>query len=90
MMRESDEVRMLREIRDEVRDLRKELNAWAVRRPRIWNALLRGMVQGFGTVMGATVVVSIFAYLLSTLDFIPILGDWMRLLEEEMRRKGGG
>jgi len=37
---------------------------------------LRGMAFGLGTVLGASLVVSVLAYLLSQIDFIPIIGDW--------------
>jgi hypothetical protein len=38
--------------------------------------LLRGIAMGFGTVVGATIVVSIAAFLLAQIDFIPIIGEW--------------
>ncbi|MDF1871005.1 DUF5665 domain-containing protein [Vannielia sp.] len=45
--------------------------------------LLRGMAFGLGSVVGATVLVSILAYLLSQVDYIPILADWAAKLELE-------
>ncbi|MGB0797931.1 MAG: DUF5665 domain-containing protein [Planktomarina sp.] len=38
--------------------------------------LARGLAFGFGSVLGATLLVSIAVYFLSNIDFIPILGDW--------------
>ncbi|MFY0633862.1 MAG: hypothetical protein JXQ91_08615 [Vannielia sp.] len=46
--------------------------------------LLRGMAFGLGSVVGATVLVSILAYLLSQVDFIPILAEWAAELDVEM------
>ncbi|WP_213546781.1 DUF5665 domain-containing protein [Vannielia litorea] len=45
--------------------------------------LLRGMAFGLGSVVGATVLVSILAYLLSQVDFIPILAEWAAELDVE-------
>ncbi len=48
---------------------------------------LRGVLIGFGTVIGATVVVSIFIYLLSQIEFIPIIGEWVKAIIEEIKIK---
>lgn len=46
-------------------------------------SLLRGLVSGLGWVLGATILVSLLTYALSQIEFIPILGDWVsRLIEE--------
>jgi len=45
--------------------------------------LLRGMAFGLGSVVGATVLVSVLAYLLSQVDFIPILAEWAAELDVE-------
>jgi hypothetical protein len=36
----------------------------------------RGLAFGLGSVMGATILVSVLVYLLSGIDFIPIVGEW--------------
>lgn len=36
----------------------------------------RGLALGLGTVVGATILVSILAYTLSQIDFIPVIGSW--------------
>lgn len=38
--------------------------------------LYRGLAFGLGSVLGATILVSVAAYLLAQIDFIPIIGDW--------------
>ena len=40
--------------------------------------LVRGLAFGLGSVIGATLLVSIFIYFLSSIDFIPILGEYAR------------
>ncbi|MBF0286295.1 MAG: hypothetical protein HQM14_00640 [SAR324 cluster bacterium] len=46
---------------------------------------LRGVLIGFGTVVGATIVVSIFIYLLSQIAFIPIIGEWVKAIIAEIQ-----
>ena len=36
----------------------------------------RGLAAGLGTVVGATFLVSVLAYALSGIDFLPIIGEW--------------
>jgi len=45
----------------------------------------RGLFFGLGSVLGATVVVSVLVYLLSTIDFIPVLGDWAQQLIDQIQ-----
>ena len=46
-------------------------------------SLFRGLASGLGWVLGATILVSLLTYMLSQIEFIPILGDWVsRLIEE--------
>jgi len=40
--------------------------------------LVRGLAFGLGSVIGATLLVSICIYFLSSIDFIPILGEYAR------------
>ena len=42
----------------------------------IWFNFMRGLAFGLGSVIGATVLVSLLVYLLRNIDFIPIIGDW--------------
>lgn len=55
----------------------------------IWRLIgfqfLRGLALGLGTVVGATFLVSIAVYLLSTIDFVPILGDWASEIARQMQ-----
>lgn len=37
---------------------------------------LSGLAFGLGTVVGATILVSLLALFLSNIDFIPIIGEW--------------
>ena len=42
----------------------------------LWLQFLRGVAFGLGSVVGATIVVSILVYALSSVDFIPVIGEW--------------
>lgn len=48
---------------------------------------LRGLAFGLGTVLGATILVSAIGFALSTIDFIPILGDWAAKIAEQIGAK---
>lgn len=51
--------------------------------------LARGLAVGLGTVMGATILVSVAAYFLTNIDFIPIIGDWAKSIAQEMEQGRG-
>lgn len=41
-------------------------------------SLLKGIMIGFGSVLGATLFIYIFVNLLSQLSVIPVIGDWIK------------
>ena len=45
-----------------------------------------GIAWGFGTVIGGTLVILLIGYLLSKVELIPIIGDWVRAITEEVQR----
>ena len=45
----------------------------------------RGLAVGLGTVVGATVFLSVIVWSLSQIEFLPIIGDWAARIAEEMR-----
>ena len=45
---------------------------------------LRGLAFGLGTVVGASILVSVLAYFLSQIDFLPIVGDWASAIAQEL------
>lgn len=46
---------------------------------------VRGVAFGLGSVVGATLVVSVLGYTLSQVDFLPIIGDWASAIAQEIR-----
>lgn len=57
-------------------------------RRMILNNFLGGLFWGFGTVLGATILVAIILFILSKLDTVPIIGDFIsRILSQiELRQ----
>ena len=49
-------------------------------------SLMRGLASGLGWVLGATILVSILTYIISQMEFIPVLGDWISQLIEEIEK----
>ena len=54
----------------------------------LFNNFLGGLAWGFGTVLGATIVVAVVLFLISKLDTVPFIGDFIsRVLHEiELRQ----
>ena len=55
-------------------------NPWKL----MWFSLLKGLMVGFGSVLGATVIVAIFVYVLAQIEFVPILGAWVSQIIEQV------
>lgn len=41
----------------------------------LWFSFLKGLMVGFGSVLGASVLVGIFVYLVAQISVVPIIGD---------------
>lgn len=82
---------------EEVRALRAEVKLLNSHRfVRIHNSLprllafnfARGLAVGLGTLLGATVLLSLIVWALSQIEFLPIIGDWASQIASEMRDAG--
>ena len=47
-------------------------------------SFLKGLASGLGWIIGATILVSLLTYILSQIEFIPILGDIVSQLIQEI------
>ena len=45
-------------------------------------ALARGLMMGLGTVVGATLLLSLLVWTLAQIEFIPIVGEWAKQIAE--------
>ena len=52
----------------------------------IFFSLIRGLASGLGWVIGATLLVSILTFFLSQIEFIPIIGNWVSRLIEQIQK----
>ena len=82
------------DLTEELRHLRREvqkLNAHRlIRRDNsVWRTGLfqffRGLAFGLGSVLGATMLVSLVVYMLSSIDFIPVIGEWAERIIEQIK-----
>ena len=44
----------------------------------------RGLALGLGSVIGATILVSLLGLFLTKIDFVPIIGGWAREIADQM------
>lgn len=44
------------------------------RRAMLWNSFLRGVAQGFGAVVGGTLLVALLLWMLGLFNHVPLLG----------------
>lgn len=44
----------------------------------MWLSLLKGLMVGFGSVLGASVLVALFVYLIAQISLVPIVGDFVK------------
>jgi Domain of unknown function (DUF5665) len=76
-------------LRDEIRKLNEHRFIRQLNSP--WRMLgatfVRGMMLGLGTAVGATILVSVVAYLLAQVNFIPILGNWAAEIAQEIKSR---
>ena len=45
----------------------------------------RGLAVGLGTVLGASVLLSVLVWSLSQIEFLPIIGEWAAEIARQMR-----
>lgn len=64
------------------RFFRMETTFWSI---AMW-ASVRGLFFGLGSILGASIVLSILVQMLSSIDFIPVVGDWAQQLIDEIQR----
>lgn len=84
---------MDKDMQDELRDLRREVSLLNGHRfVRIHNSIprlllfnfARGLAFGLGTVLGASLLLSIVVWSLSQIEFLPIIGNWAAEIAEQM------
>lgn len=89
MSKDQDLANELRALRNEV----AQLNSLSFVRihnsvPRLLSySLARGMAFGLGTVLGASVLLSLVVWSVSQIEFLPIIGEWAAKIAEQMQNQ---
>ena len=78
-----EEVRALRQEMTFLREHRMFLIYQSVPRVLLFR-FASGMAVGLGTVIGATVLLSLIIWTLSQIEFIPIIGEWSVRIADEI------
>lgn len=80
----------------EIATLKAELNKLTSHRfMRIQNSFWRlllyqitnGLMMGLGTVLGATILVSVLVYFLSQIELLPIIGEWATQIMDQIEQR---
>ena len=45
----------------------------------------RGLAFGLGTVLGASLLLSVVAWFLAQIDFVPVIGEWASRIAEQIQ-----
>ena len=48
-------------------------------------SLIQGLASGLGWIIGATLLVSILTFFLSQIEFVPIVGEWVSRVIQEIK-----
>ena len=56
----------------------------------MWFSLLKGMMVGLGSIIGATVLVGLLIYLLSKISLVPIIGDFVKDIMNQIQTESSG
>ncbi|HQQ74484.1 MAG TPA: DUF5665 domain-containing protein [Pseudomonadales bacterium] len=55
-------------------------------RRQLFMQFMKGAAFGLGSVIGATLFVSLIIYLLSQVAFLPIIGEWIKVILAEIHK----
>lgn len=57
------------------------------KRKLLWISFLRGLGQGFGAVVGGTIIATLFLWILSQFNHIPLISPVIRTISESVQSK---
>lgn len=79
-------VKEVKELGKIVNNLHKTKPFDIMNRPKklMWMSFLKGLMVGFGSALGATVVVAGFLYLLAKVEYVPFIGDFVQEIRQEI------
>ena len=76
----------IKKLREEIKSLNsnKIFKIYNSTKKILFISFLKGLASGLGWIIGATILVSLLTYILSQIEFIPILGDIVSQLIQEI------
>ncbi|MFA6305449.1 MAG: DUF5665 domain-containing protein [Candidatus Gracilibacteria bacterium] len=76
---EKDLVKAVNDMAKQVETLRDMELLQVLKHPwkLLWYSLLKGLMIGFGSVLGASVLITLFVYLLAQLSHVPVIGNYV-------------
>ncbi|MCK9186839.1 DUF5665 domain-containing protein [Candidatus Gracilibacteria bacterium] len=76
---EKELVKAVKEMSKQVETLRDMELLQVLKRPwkLLWYSFLKGLMIGFGSVLGASVLITIFVYLVAQLSTVPFVGNYI-------------
>lgn len=76
---EKDLVKAVKEMTEQIQTLRDLEPLQILKRPwrLLWFSFIKGLMIGFGSVLGATVLITLLVYLLAKLSDVPVLGSFL-------------
>ncbi len=83
----SETVAELQAVRQELKKLNSHRFIWmhnSLFRLLIFN-FMRGLAFGLGTVLGASVLLSLVAWSVSQIEFLPIIGEWAAEIARQIK-----
>lgn len=84
------EITLTKEVKDLSKEVKKLKNLEFVRILKhpwkfLWMSFLHGLMTGFGWVLGASVLVAVFIYLLAKIQLVPFFGGFVTDVIEEVK-----
>ena len=71
----------------EIKDLNKNIIR-LTNRQSFARSFFNGILSGLGSVIGATIVVAVLAFMLSNVQLIPVIGEWISQITEYVSNTG--
>ena len=51
----------------------------------MWMSFLKGLMVGFGSILGASVLVAVFIYGIAQISFVPVIGGFVEDVIDEVK-----
>ncbi len=89
MPKKSSELELTKELKTLSREIEKLKNLEFIQVLKhpfrlMWLSFLKGLMIGFGSVLGASVLVGLFVYLIAQISFVPIVGDFVEAIVSQI------